>query len=136
MMLSIEDLQQRTRGTLPELLGIAFREATPERLTATITVRPDLCTAGEMVHGGTLMAFADSLGAFATVLNLRDGQNTTTIESKTCFLAAARSGETLEAECLALHRGRRTMVWRTTIRNAGGKTIADVTQTQLVIDPR
>lgn len=136
-MISIDALEAATRGTLSDLLGIRLVEAAPERVTATLVVRPDLCTTGSAVHGGTLMAFADNLGAIATVLNLPAGAGTTTIESKTCFLAGAKAGETLAAECLPLHRGRRTMVWRTTIRSEStGKIVADVTQTQLVIEPR
>lgn len=136
-MISIDALEAATRGTLSDLLGIRLVEAAPERVTATLLVRPDLCTTGSAVHGGTLMAFADNLGAIATVLNLPAGAGTTTIESKTCFLAAAKAGETLAGECLPLHRGRRTMVWRTTIRSeATGKVVADVTQTQLVIESR
>ena len=133
-MISIDALEAATRGTLSDLLGIRLVDATPDRVAATLHVRPDLCTTGSAVHGGTLMAFADNLGAIATMLNLPTAAGTTTIESKTCFLASAQEGETLIAECLPLHRGRRTMVWRTTIRSEStGKVIADVTQTQLVL---
>jgi 1,4-dihydroxy-2-naphthoyl-CoA hydrolase len=134
-MISIDAIEAARRGTLPDLLGIRLVVATPDRVTATLHVRPDLCTAGRAVHGGTLMAFADDLGAVATMLNLTTAAGTTTIESKTSFLASAKEGETLTAECLPLHRGRSTMVWRTTIRSEStGKVVADVTQTQLVLN--
>jgi uncharacterized protein (TIGR00369 family) len=95
-----------------------------------------LCTRPDILHGGALMAFADTLGAAATVLNLPEGASTTTIESKTNFLAASPVGTTVTGEAIPLHRGRRTMVWQTTIRNADGRAVGVVIQTQLVIEPR
>ena len=80
------------------------------------------------------MAFADTLGAVGTILNLASGKRTTTTDSSTKFIAGARVESTVTAESLALHRGRTTMVWQTTIRNADGKLCAVVTQTQLVLD--
>ena len=118
-----------------ELLGIKIVSAEPERVTAEMMVRPDLCTNPAVLHGGALMAFADSLGAYATFLNLRDGQGTTTIESKTNFLAPAPVGAKVTAECVAIHRGRRTMVWQTRITSEQGKLVGIVTQTQMVLDP-
>jgi 1,4-dihydroxy-2-naphthoyl-CoA hydrolase len=118
-----------------ELLGIKIVSATPERVTAEMTVRPDLCTNPAVLHGGAMMAFADTLGAYATFLNLRDGQGTTTIESKTNFLAPAPVSTKVSAECAAIHRGRRTMVWQTRITSEQGKLIGIVTQTQMVLDP-
>ena len=118
---------------LPGLLGIRLTEVTPERVLATLIVRPELCTAGGILHGGSVMAFADTLGAVGTVMNLPAGARTTTIESSTKFLASAAVGSTVTAECTAFHRGRTTMVWQTLIRNEAGKLCAVVTQTQLVI---
>ena len=118
-----------------ELLGIQVTSATPERVTAQMTVRPELCTNPAVLHGGALMAFADTLGAYATFLNLRDGQGTTTIESKTNFLAPAPVGTRVSAECAAIHRGKRTMVWQTRITSEQGRLIGIVTQTQMVLDP-
>jgi 1,4-dihydroxy-2-naphthoyl-CoA hydrolase len=118
-----------------DLLGVKIVSAAPERITAEMTVRPELCTNPAVLHGGALMAFADSLGAYATVLNLREGQGTTTIESKTNFLAPAPVGTTVNAECAAIHRGKRTMVWQTRITSQAGKLIGIVTQTQMVLDP-
>jgi 1,4-dihydroxy-2-naphthoyl-CoA hydrolase len=101
---------------------------------AEMVVRPDLCTAGGILHGGAYMAFADTLGAVGTVLNLPPGKRTTTTDSSTKFIGGARLGSTVVGESLALHRGRTTMVWQTSIRGAEGKLCAVVTQTQLVID--
>ena len=117
-----------------KLIGIRFLSVEPERVTAEMEVRADLCTSPAIAHGGALMAFADSLGATATVGNLREGAWTTTIESKTNFLAPAPVGTTIRGECTALHRGRRTMVWQTRITNADGRLLAQVTQTQMVLE--
>jgi len=117
-----------------ELLGIRILSATPERLTAEMVVRDNLCTLPPVLHGGAVMAFADSLGAYATMLNLPEGANTTTIESKTNFLAPAPAGTTVTGECVPLHRGRRTMVWQTRVTNPEGRLLAIVTQTQMVLE--
>ncbi len=117
-----------------ELLGVRILSAAPERLTAEMVVRDNLCTLPPVLHGGAVMAFADSLGAYATMLNLRDGTSTTTIESKTNFFAPAPVGTTVTGECAPLHRGRRTMVWQTRITSAEGRLLALVTQTQMVLE--
>ena len=117
-----------------ELLGVRILSAAPERITAEMPVREDLCTVPAVLHGGALMAFADSLGAYATMLNLPEGASTTTIESKTNFFAPAPAGTTVTGECAPLHRGRRTMVWQTRITNAQGRLLALVTQTQMVLE--
>lgn len=117
------------------LLGIHFLSATAERLTAELLVRDELCTDPAVLHGGAIMAFADTLGACATALNLPEGAGTTTIESKTNFLAPAPVGTKIIGECTAVHRGRRTMVWQTRITAETGRLIALVTQTQMVLEP-
>jgi uncharacterized protein (TIGR00369 family) len=117
------------------LLGIKFLSATPERVTAEMLVRDELCTNPPMLHGGALMALADTLGACATFINLSPGTGTTTLESKTNFLAPVPVGMTVTAECSALHRGRRTMVWQTRIVSDKGRLLAIVTQTQIVLEP-
>ncbi len=130
------DLLQRLRQThLPfaELLGIELVSADKECIVAEMTVRPELCTVPAVLHGGAVMAFADTLGALGTVANLGEGQNTTTIESKTNFIGAAPVGARLTGESTPLHRGRRTMVWQTRITTAEGKLVAVVTQTQMVL---
>ncbi len=129
------EMQERFKGFLPELLGIRFSAAGPDVVRAEMTVRDDLCTVPGILHGGALMAFADTLGAVGTFANLKDGQGTTTIESKTNFFGAGRAGTTIAAECAPLHKGRRTMVWQTNVRDEQGKLIAQVTQTQMVLDP-
>ncbi len=116
-----------------KLLGIEFTAAAPDRVVAVLTVREDLCTEPAVLHGGAIMAFADTLGATGTMLNLPEGARTTTIESKTNFLAAAPLGTRVTGEATPLHRGRRTMVWQTRITGADGRLVAMVTQTQLVI---
>jgi 1,4-dihydroxy-2-naphthoyl-CoA hydrolase len=119
-----------------ELLGLKIVSVAPERVEATLEVREDLCTRPAVLHGGAVMAFADTLGAIATVANLPQGASTTTIESKTNFFAAIPVGETAHAECTPLHRGRTTMVWQTKISRADGRLAAVVTQTQLVLTAR
>ena len=129
-------IQERLKGILPELMGITLVEVTPDKVLATMTVRPDLCTTGKILHGGSIMAFADTLGATATVANLPPGAGTTTIESKTNFLRAAPVNTTIVGETTPLHRGRTTMVWQTRISGDDGKLIAVVIQTQMVLPPR
>lgn len=116
-----------------ELLGLRYVSASPERVVAELTVRRELCTRPEVMHGGAVMAFADTLGALATVLNLPEGRGTTTIESKTNFLAPAPLGATVTGDCTPIHRGKRTMVWQTRISTADGRLVALVTQTQMVL---
>jgi uncharacterized protein (TIGR00369 family) len=115
-------------------MGIIIRVATPERVVAELTVREELCTSGHILHGGAVMALADTVGALGTAVNLRGGQGTTTLESKTNFLAGSPLGTQLKAEALPLHRGRRTQVWETRITNERGRLVAKVTQTQMVLD--
>ncbi len=132
---AMDAIEQLTRDMLPfaKLLGIRFLTATPECVTAEMKVREDMCTRPAVLHGGAMMALADTLGGCATSLNLRDGATTTTIESKTNFIAPAMAGATVRAECVALHRGRRTMVWQTRATSDSGKLLALVTQTQMVL---
>ena len=130
--MTAEELQNRLPG-LPLLLGLTLTRAEADRIEATLLVRPEICTAGDTVHGGTLMAFADTVGAAGTILNLREGQGTTTLESKTNFFAGAKVGTLLTAESVPLHRGRRTQVWETRIINPDGRLVAKTTQTQMVL---
>jgi 1,4-dihydroxy-2-naphthoyl-CoA hydrolase len=116
------------------LKGVTFIEAEPDRVVARMLVRPDLCTAGQTIHGGAIMAFADSVGAAATVINLpADAKGTTTLESKTNFIRGAGEGTTLIATATPIHRGRRTQVWQTRLETEDGKLVAVVTQTQMVL---
>lgn len=115
------------------LLGVELVSAAPDRVVGEITVREDLCTHPAVAHGGAIMAFADTLGALATIANLPQGAGTTTLESKTNFIAGAPLGAKLRGETTPIHRGRRTMVWQTRITLPNGKLVAVVTQTQLVL---
>ena len=133
-MSAIDDVQRRLAGLLPETLGMQFTLVTPSRIEASVQVRREICTAGEIMHGGAIMAVADTVGAVGAVQNLRAGQGTTTLESKTNFFAAARLGTTVTATSEPLHLGRRTMVWQTTLTLPDGRRVAQVTQTQMVLD--
>ena len=113
-------------------LGIEFVEVTPDRVVARLKVSDKLMTVGGTVHGGTLMAFADSVGAAGTVANLAEGQRTATLESKTNFIAGCRSG-TVQAEAKPIHKGKRTHVWETRITDESGKLLSVTTQTQMIL---
>jgi 1,4-dihydroxy-2-naphthoyl-CoA hydrolase len=134
LQMNLDQWQTRLQPLFPGLIGVQLTELAPERVVATMLVRPELCTAGGILHGGAHMAFADTLGAIGTVLNLAEGKRTTTTDSSTKFIGGAQVNTTVTGESVALHRGRTTMVWQTTIRNADGKLCSVVTQTQLVLD--
>ena len=135
-MITLDTLQKAIGPLFPGLMGIELVEAAADRVVARMTVRPDLCTAGGILHGGAVMAFADTLGAIGTVVNLPAKARTTTTDSSTKFLAGAPVGSVVTGECTAFHRGRTTMVWQTLIRSDSGKLCAVVTQTQLVMAER
>ena len=120
------------KGTLVDLLGIRFVEVTKDRVVAEMTYREDLTTVGGAMHGGALMAFADTVGASGAVLNLPPGATTTTLESKTNFFAAGRAG-VVRAEATPLHRGKRTMVWQTRVTDESGRLLSLTIQTQMVL---
>ena len=126
-------LNTQFEDLLPGLLGLALSEAGPDKVCGRLTVRPELCTLGGILHGGAVMALADTLGAVGAFLNLPPNARTTTLESKTNFLGAAPVGSTVVAECAAVHRGKTTSVWQTAVRREDGKLLALVTQTQLAI---
>ena len=133
-MPDIATLQKLIESMFPGLMGVRLTEATPERVLGELLVRPELCTSGGTLHGGAYMAFADTLGALGTVMNLSPGKRTTTTDSSTKFMAGARVNTIATGESVALHRGRTTHVWQTSVRNADGKLCAIVTQTQLILD--
>lgn len=115
-------------------LGVELTEATPDRVAGKLLVRPELCTTGGTLHGGAAMSLADTLGAIGAYLALPPGaKGTTTLESKTNFIGAAKSGTTVTAEAKPLHRGRTTSVWETKIMSEDGKAVALIIQTQLVL---
>ncbi|MFM9849272.1 MAG: PaaI family thioesterase [Hyphomicrobiaceae bacterium] len=132
------DLERLQQMSLPfaDLMGIAFTAAGREKVVAELPVRDDLCTRPAVLHGGAIMAFADTLGAAATILNLPEGMWTTTVESKTNFLSSAPAGIKVIGETTPVHRGRQTMVWQTRVVREDGRLVALVTQTQLVFEPK
>jgi 1,4-dihydroxy-2-naphthoyl-CoA hydrolase len=133
--MTTEHVSQFVADPLPfaKLLGLELVTVTPDRVEAVLQVREELCTRPAVLHGGAVMALADTLGAIATVANLAEGTTTTTIESKTNFFAAIPVGDTARAECTPLHRGRTTMVWQTRVMRSDGRVAALVIQTQLVL---
>jgi len=116
------------------LMGVEITAADEDRVEGRLLVRQDLCTAGGILHGGAMMAFADSLGAVGAFLNLGAGARTTTLESKTNFISGAKAGTTVTAASTPLHIGRRSSIWQTRIEGEDGKLVALVTQTQLTIE--
>src|SRR3569833_1590430 len=116
-----------------ELKGVTFTEAGADRVVARMLVRPDLCTLNNTVHGGAVMALADSVGAETNIVNLPEGaKGTTTVESYTNFVGGAKEGSTVIATATPVHLGRRTQVWQIRLETEDGKLVAVVTQTQLV----
>jgi 1,4-dihydroxy-2-naphthoyl-CoA hydrolase len=133
--MDLETFNKRMAGTLPELLGMRFVSLEPDKVVAELTIRDELRTVGGALHGGTLMAFADTVGAAATIVNLTGGATTTTLESKTNFFAAGRAG-VVRAEATALHKGRRTHVWQTRITDESGRLLSLTLQTQMVLESK
>ena len=133
--MTTEFVSQFVADPLPfaRLLGLELVTVTPDRVEAVLPVREDLCTRPAVLHGGAVIALADTLGAIATMANLVESATTTTIESKTNFFAAIPVGDTARAECTPLHRGRTTMVWQTRVTRGDGRLAALVIQTQLVL---
>jgi 1,4-dihydroxy-2-naphthoyl-CoA hydrolase len=130
----LSSTQQLLQPLFPGLLGIELTLLEPDRVVATMKVRPDLCTTGDSLHGGAFMAFADTLGAVGTFINLAPGRRTTTVNSSTQFIAGAKVGSTVTGESTPLHRGKTTSVWQTRISSQEGRLCAVVTQTQLLLE--
>ena len=130
----VRAIEERLQGTLGALLGIRLIEAAADRVVARLAIRDDLRTVGGALHGGALMAFADTVGALGAFLNLPPGAATTTLESKTNFFAAGRTGDVV-AESTPLHRGRLTQVWQTRITDEAGRLLAQTIQTQMTLAP-
>jgi uncharacterized protein (TIGR00369 family) len=118
-----------------DVLGIELGAATPQQVTATMAWAPEKCTTAGILHGGALMAFADTVGAVCAVANLPRGASTSTIESKTNFFRAVREG-TVTATSVPLHVGRTTIVVQSDLVDDRGKLVARVTQTQAVLAPK
>jgi len=117
-------------------LAIRLITVTRDEIVAELEIRPELGQQYGIAHGGVLMAFADTLGGLGAGVNLPPGAGTTTLESKTNFLAPARTGSTITGRSEIIHRGRRTTVWQTRISNAEGRLLAQITQTQMVLEPQ
>jgi uncharacterized protein (TIGR00369 family) len=124
---------QDTSQPLARLLGVEIVEATKAKIVGKLLVRPDICTTWDTLHGGAIMAFADTLGATGAFLNLPEGAGTTTMESKTNFIGGAKVGTVVTGESTPVHIGSRTSVWQTRISREDGKLVAIVTQTQMVL---
>ena len=121
---------------LAATLGVTIDEGSGERVAGKLPVRADICTAGNIAHGGAIMAFADCLGAVGAFLTLPEGASgTTTIESKTNFLGGGPDGSVLVGEATPVKIGKRLSVWQTRIRTEQGAEVALVTQTQMVLWP-
>jgi 1,4-dihydroxy-2-naphthoyl-CoA hydrolase len=134
----MSDLVARFQAHLPPLLkhlGLELVAVDKSRVLARLEVAPHLGNLNGVMHGGAFMAFADHLGAIGTIVNLPAGAKTATIESKTNFFLPGKIGETLTAESLPLHIGRKTMVWQTRITGPDGRLRVMVTQTQIVLPP-
>jgi len=125
----------KSQPAFAQFLGLKITEVTRERITAELAAREELNNRHGIMHGGAIMALADNLGGTGATANLKPGQRTATIESKTNFFASIPIGDVAYAECTPLHRGRTTMVWQTRVTRGDGKLCALVTQTQIVIDP-
>jgi uncharacterized protein (TIGR00369 family) len=132
----VDEQQTRTlREAMPyaATLGIELLAATAEEVRGRVAWEERLTTAAGLLHGGVLMGLADAVGAYLAYLNLPEGSSATaTIESKTNFFTAVRSG-TVEARSRLLHRGSRTIVVETDLFDEAGKHVARVTQTQAVL---
>jgi 1,4-dihydroxy-2-naphthoyl-CoA hydrolase len=126
-------IQARIGDLFPGLLGVEMTEVTQDRVRATLRVRPELCTSGSILHGGAIMAFADTLGAIGTVVNMPEGARTATIESKTNFIGGAPVDTMVHGEATPIHRGKTTQVWQTRVTSAEGRLVGIVTQTQIVM---
>jgi 1,4-dihydroxy-2-naphthoyl-CoA hydrolase len=116
-----------------KLIGFRLGDYSADKVEGFVDVRPDHSNRGGVMHGGAIMAMADTLGGAGTIANLPEGARTVTIESKTNFFAEIRVGDTARGEATPLHRGRTTMVWQTKVTRGDGRLAALVTQTQLVI---
>ena len=131
-MNTIESIEARLAGLFSSLIGLTLTDAQPDRAAAQKLIRPNKCTAGGILHGGAIMAFADTLGAVGTVLNMPAGAGTATIEWEANFFRPALTGTTVTGTTTPVNRGKRTQTWETRITTEDGKLVALVTQTQMV----
>jgi uncharacterized protein (TIGR00369 family) len=129
----IKMIQEVHSNLLPGYLGMQVIKATAEEVVGTLEIKENLCTIGEVAHGGAIMAFADTMGAICAFLNMPPNSRTTTIESKTNLIRPSKLGETLTARCKLLNKGRTLMLLYTEVQDSQGKLVAVVIQTQIVI---
>jgi uncharacterized protein (TIGR00369 family) len=134
-MAAIDDPWIEELMPFARLIGVRVVSTAPEEVWGELDWAPDRCTAASVVHGGALMTLADTLGAICAFLNLRPGEGTSTIESKTNFFRAVGGG-TVKAVSRPLHAGRTTVVVQTDLWDDQGRRVAQVTQTQAVLAPR
>ena len=120
------------KGLFAAQLGVRFVETDPDRVVAELEIRDSLRNIGGVLHGGALMALADTVGGTAAVLNLPPGASTATIESKTNFFAAGKNG-VVQAEATPLHKGKSTTVWQTRVTDESGRLLSLTIQTQAVL---
>jgi 1,4-dihydroxy-2-naphthoyl-CoA hydrolase len=113
-------------------VGIEIDAAEPGEVRGRLAWSPERCTAGGVMHGGALMALADSLGGACAYLNLAEGAQTTTVSSATTFMRAVREGA-VTATARPLHVGRTVIVVQTDLTDDQGRLVAQVTQTQAVL---
>jgi len=131
----VQRITERVRDYLPGLMDLRFVTITPEEVVATLNVRKALCNTADVLHGGALMAFADTLGGIGAWVNLPDDSaRTTTIESKTNFTAPAPLGATVTGCCRRVHQGRTLSVWQTEVTDEQGVLVGMVTQTMMVLN--
>ena len=117
---------------LCETLGMRVESAERDAVVLSLDWSTSLCTTAGLLHGGAVMALADSAGGVCAFLNLPEGAGTSTIESKTNFLGAVKEG-TITATARPLHVGGTTIVVETEVRRADGRFVGKVTQTQAVL---
>ncbi len=115
-------------------LGLELLSVSPTEVTARLLVRPEMGNRNGVMHGGAIMGAADSIGGVAAAVNLSDGASTTTLESKTNFIRPIKIGDEVTLTCSPLHRGRKTMIWQTTVALPDGRPAAIVTQTQMTLN--
>lgn len=131
-----QEVQARMTGLFPDTLGMRFTHASATCVRAELTVTKRMCTTDGILHGGVYMAFADTLGAVGTILNLPEDATTATTESKTNFFRPALMNSVVYGECTAVNMGRRLHTWQSHLTNSDGKLLAVITQTQMVIQAR
>lgn len=137
LMTTIDQLNARSQGYLPGLMGIEFLSMEPGRLTSRLTVRPELLAPNGYLHAAVIIALADTTCGYGTFTDLPSGaQNFTTIELKSNFLNTAREG-VIACVATRVHGGRTTQVWDAQVTDeTSGKTIALFRCTQLILYPR